>query len=93
MKNVTTTLLMLFASISFAQSFNSQKLDSLFLLLEKNNKYMGSIAISQDQKTIYKNAIGFVDVENGIKTTVDSTSKCNFMVYKFINYIFRVFIL
>ena len=72
MKNVTTTLLMLFASISFAQSFNSQKLDSLFLLLEKNNKYMGSIAISQDQKTIYKNAIGFVDVENGIKTTTTS---------------------
>ena len=24
---------------------------------------------------------------------VDSTSKCNFMVYKFIKYIFRVFIL
>ncbi|MFL9845101.1 serine hydrolase domain-containing protein [Flavobacterium rhizosphaerae] len=73
MKNaVLTILLMLYATIGLAQTFNSQKIDSLFLLLQKKDKFMGSIAISQNQNTIYQNTIGFTDIENGIKATGDS---------------------
>lgn len=70
MKNTIFILIFLISTtISFAQSLNSSTLDSLFLLLEKNNKFMGSIAVSNNQKTIYQNSIGYTDIENGIKTS------------------------
>ncbi len=41
MKNsLTTFILLLFATISSAQSFKSEKIDSLFSLLEQNDKFM-----------------------------------------------------
>ncbi|CAM4250814.1 serine hydrolase domain-containing protein [Zobellia nedashkovskayae] len=71
MKNSTTILLLLLcATISSAQSFNNEKIDSLFTLLEHNDKFMGSIAISENQKTIYTKSIGFADFENGVKSTI-----------------------
>jgi CubicO group peptidase (beta-lactamase class C family) len=36
----------------------------LFEVLEKNNKFMGSIAVSQDGKLLYSNAIGYSDIES-----------------------------
>lgn len=74
MKNsLTTFILLLFATISSAQSFKSEKIDSLFSLLEQNDKFMGSISISENQKVIYEKSIGFADVENKIKA--DSLTK------------------
>ena len=52
----------------FSQFFNKQRLDSLFQVLEQKNKFMGSIAISQNGKLLYSNAIGFVDIEISKKT-------------------------
>jgi CubicO group peptidase (beta-lactamase class C family) len=73
MKNILTNLaLLLFVTIATAQSINTQKLDSLFILLEQNDKFMGSIAISQNQQTIYEKAIGFTDLENNVKATSNS---------------------
>lgn len=66
-KIITITLFGFSTFLAFAQSFDSKKMDSLFILLEKNNKFMGSIAISHNQKTIYDKTIGFSDVENGKK--------------------------
>lgn len=74
MKNsLTTFILLLFATISSAQSFKSEKIDSLFSLLEQNDKFMGSISISENQKVIYEKTIGFADIENKIKA--DSLTK------------------
>lgn len=56
----------------FSQNFNSDRLDSLFQILSEKNKFMGSIAISQNGKIIYKNAIGYSDFENSIKNTHDT---------------------
>lgn len=74
MKRIIITLLLVSCvTISFAQSFNTKKLDSLFSLLEKNDKFMGSIAISHNEKSIYKKSIGYIDVEKGIKANSTST--------------------
>ncbi|WP_264529674.1 serine hydrolase domain-containing protein [Flavobacterium sp. N502540] len=71
MKKITSIcFIALITTSAFSQNFNSKKLDSLFTLLEKNNKYMGSIALSENGKTIYTKSIGFDDVESSKKSSV-----------------------
>lgn len=50
-----------------AQNFNKTKLDSLFTIIDQNNKGMGSISIFQNGKEVYANSIGYADIENEIK--------------------------
>jgi D-alanyl-D-alanine carboxypeptidase len=71
-KIIITCLLALIVTNSFSQNFNTKRLDSLFQLLEKNNKYMGSIAISENGKTIYSKSIGFDDIASSKKSTINS---------------------
>lgn len=74
MKKIKTFVTFLFCTTGiFAQSIDTEKLDSLFKLLEQNEKFMGSIEVSHNQKTIYSNSIGFADVENSVK--VDNSTK------------------
>ncbi|WP_374329249.1 serine hydrolase domain-containing protein, partial [Soonwooa sp.] len=57
------TLVSLVASTSiFSQSFNSKKLNQYFENLEKNNKFMGSVALSKNGKLIYTKTKGFADI-------------------------------
>ncbi|NQU84244.1 MAG: beta-lactamase family protein [Mariniphaga sp.] len=49
-----------------AQTFDRQKMDNLFNLIEENNKSMGSISIFQDGKEVYQKSIGFVDINNNL---------------------------
>lgn len=51
----------------FAQTFDKTKLDNYFNALEANNKFMGSVAISQNGQIIYTKQIGYSDIENKIK--------------------------
>ncbi|PQJ80956.1 peptidase [Polaribacter porphyrae] len=44
-------------------SFNKQKLDKYFSVLEANNKFMGGVALYKKGKIIYSNQVGFLDVE------------------------------
>ncbi len=78
MKNLIRFVLVLWVATLTAQtgnerSLNTQKLDSLFELLESNDKYMASIAVAYNGKSLYSNAIGFLDVENGVKANTAST--------------------
>lgn len=57
---------------SFSQNFDTAKLNNYFKVLADNNKFMGSVAVSKNGKIIYKNSIGFADVDNNIKLN-DST--------------------
>jgi len=67
-KNLLLPLLTLFVAFNgHSQSLDKAKLDEYFSLLETNNKFMGSVALSQNGKLLYTKAIGFADVENGIK--------------------------
>ncbi|MWB95194.1 serine hydrolase [Flavobacterium sp. GA093] len=71
-KIIITSLFALFITSGFSQNFNAKRLDSLFQILEKNNKFMGSIAISENGKTIYTHSIGFDDIATSKKSTVNS---------------------
>eukprot|EP01133_Synstelium_polycarpum_P021791 gene21791-26173_t len=54
-------------SFSYAQTVDKPKLDAYFKALEDHNKFMGSVAISQDGKLLYTKAIGYADVESNTK--------------------------
>jgi D-alanyl-D-alanine carboxypeptidase len=74
-KILITGLLILSTTMSFSQTFNNQRMDSLFMVLEKNNKFMGSIAISQDGKLLYAKTIGYSNLENSKKADVETKYK------------------
>lgn len=52
-----------------AQDFNQQKMDSLFMLIESNQKGMGSFSIFEKGKEAYQNAFGFASIEDNIRAT------------------------
>ena len=62
----------LFGQAAFSQEFDNAKLDKFFDVLEANNKFMGSVALSKNGEIIYSRAVGFADVENQMKAEVDS---------------------
>ena len=65
---LTTALFLTIGQIGFAQTyFNKSKLDNYFSVLEENNKFMGSVAVSKNGEIIYTKTIGFADVENKVK--------------------------
>ena len=55
--------------ISYSQKMNVAKLDSLLQVLETNNKFMGSIAVSHKENLVYAKSVGKADVETDIKAT------------------------
>lgn len=62
-------------SISLAsngQSFDKEKLDSYFDSLEIHNKFMGSVAVSQNGEVIYSKTVGYASVEDNLKANKDS---------------------
>lgn len=71
-KIIISFLFTLIVGNVFSQNFNSKRLDSLFSLLEQNNKYMGSIAISEKGKTIYTKSIGFDDIATSKKSSINT---------------------
>ncbi len=60
---------LLFSNSSYSQNQNFAKLDSLFQTLEENNKFMGSIALSQNGQLIYSKSVGYADAESSLKST------------------------
>ena len=66
-------MLLLLSGGVFAQNlFDKAKLDSYFAKLEKNNKFMGSVAVAKNGEIIYTKSVGYADVENNIKATEKS---------------------
>ncbi|SHJ88668.1 serine hydrolase domain-containing protein [Pseudozobellia thermophila] len=55
-----------------AQELNRAKLDSLFNILESNDRYMGSFALSHKGRILYSKAIGYEDRALGKKATPDT---------------------
>jgi CubicO group peptidase (beta-lactamase class C family) len=72
-KNLLTILCgLLFYSFSFSQLPDKAKLDEYFNVLEKNNKFMGSVAVSKNGTILYQRSVGFSDVEGNSKANEDS---------------------
>ncbi|HUH18336.1 serine hydrolase domain-containing protein [Albibacterium sp.] len=57
---------------AIAQDFDKAKLDNYFDALEANNKFMGSVAVSQKDRIVYARSVGFSDVENNVKANENS---------------------
>ena len=73
MKKIIFITCLLVSATIFAQTFNKQKLDSLFELINVNKQGMGSISIFKEKKEVYQKSIGFVDLEKNKKA--NSTTK------------------
>ncbi len=71
-KLIITLTLAITISLGFAQNLNVAKLDSLFQVLESKDKFMGSIAISENGKLLYTKAIGKADIASNIKAGVNT---------------------
>jgi len=72
-KKLLSTFCLCFISFSaFAQYIDTGKLDEYFNALEKNNKFMGSVAVSQNGKLIYKRASGFSDIASNTKSDAET---------------------
>ncbi|MTI19749.1 class A beta-lactamase-related serine hydrolase [Fulvivirga sp. RKSG066] len=62
-------------------TFDKDKLDKLLDLLNQNDKFMGTVALSHEGQVIYSKAIGYEDIENQTSSTnetkyrIGSTSK------------------
>lgn len=69
MKKILIISLLTFTTLSFSQNLNKQRLDSLFQILEKKQKFMGSIAVSENGRLLYTNTIGYSDIETSTKAT------------------------
>lgn len=67
-KNLLLILFGLFSLLGFSQSFNKEKLDTYFTELENSNKFMGSVAISENGNIIYTKSIGYSDIETKTKS-------------------------
>lgn len=64
---ITMLIFFLWSNIGHSQSFETQKLDSLLSHLEQNNKFMGSVAVSLNQKPIYQKSVGFAGISENKK--------------------------
>ncbi len=67
-KEIKAGLLGLFVTaFGWAQKIDTQKLDLYFKTLEAHNKFMGSLAITQNGQPIYSKSVGYADVEHNRK--------------------------
>ncbi len=66
-------IFLFFSPALLSQNQKFATLDSLFHLLDKNNRFMGSLAISENGKIIYSKSIGKDDVASGKDS--DNTTK------------------
>lgn len=64
---------LLFFSVAYSQLPDKAKLDEYFNVLEKNNKFMGSVAVSKNGILLYRRSVGFSDVEGNKKANESST--------------------
>ena len=60
-------LFVMLVQTGFSQTLDKVKLDNYFMELEKSNKFMGSVAISQNGEIIYTKSIGYADVKTKSK--------------------------
>lgn len=70
---IIVTLQVVFLShLGFSQSIDTVKLNNYFNELGKHNKFMGSVAITENGKLIYTKSVGFSDVESKRNTNEKS---------------------
>ena len=69
---ITTLLIGVLSQIGLTQHFDAAKLDDFFDVLESNDRFMGSVAVSRDGEIIYSRTLGYADIENSVKANENS---------------------
>lgn len=72
MKKISSFFGLIACSVLFSQSFNKAKMDEFMNVLDENQKMMGTIAVAKDSKIVYSKSIGFADVENKNKNSLET---------------------
>lgn len=73
MKTLINITFVFFLCLSLSgQEINKQKLDSLFSIIDENNKAMGSFSVFKDGQEIYSNSIGYANIEAGERATAET---------------------
>jgi D-alanyl-D-alanine carboxypeptidase len=68
-------LFLILQGCTHAQTFNKAKLDSFFVALNTHDQNMGSIAIAANGVVVYRNAIGYSQVNKELKTPATGETK------------------
>ena len=55
-----------------SQNIDKTKLNAYFDTLANNNRFMGSVAVSQNDELIYAKSVGFADIEQALKANENS---------------------
>lgn len=71
-KKMLWVVLLLVAYNVNAQDFDKAKMDSLFSIIEQNNKGMGSISLFQNGREVYQNSYGFASIEQNVAADADT---------------------
>jgi D-alanyl-D-alanine carboxypeptidase len=71
-KSLLSIAIVLLAFAGLAQNFNKNKLDSFFTQLDKNQKFMGGVAVMQNGALLYTRTIGASDIAT-VKKSDDQT--------------------
>lgn len=69
MKLPSTLFALTITVLSCAQTIDKKKLDTYFDALDQSNKFMGSVALSQNGKLLYSRAVGYRNVAQNSKAT------------------------
>lgn len=76
MKKIFSFIFLSFITLTIAQSQPKlQRIDSLLMYLETNNKFMGSLAIQEGNKIVFAKTYGFNDVATQSKANKDTKYK------------------
>lgn len=67
-----TLAVCLLSQLTTAQTANYKQLDNYLEKLEEHDKFMGSVAIAKNGEIVYSKAVGYSDVEKGIRANEDS---------------------
>lgn len=73
-KKITITLgvALAFNMGLYAQSIDAAKLNSYFKVLEENNKFMGTAAVSKNGSVVYEQASGYADISSKKKNNANT---------------------
>lgn len=63
-------ILLIVPSLLTAQSFQKEKLDSVFARLDQHGKFMGSVAMFKGEELLYQHAIGYKESVGGRKSDI-----------------------
>lgn len=75
MRKIIFLSVLFISFIGFSQQTKFQKIDSLLTFLSANNKFMGSIALRENDKIVFAKAYGYADIETSKKLETDTKLK------------------